>query len=180
MITNYEDQIAWCVRQHENTNHTYGEFGASYAMHLKLAHNVAKKHMNLLTPEERMIAHSSIWGHDLIEDARVTYSDVAHQLGNEVADVIYAVTNEKGKTRKERASDAYYAGIQEDACAVFVKLCDRIANIKYSKLMENPQFAMYRKENTNFEHQLGRFNKYSRFEAMFAELDELLEVYQHQ
>ena len=178
MITNYEDQIAWCIRQHENANRRCGEFGASYAMHLKLAANVAKKHDDLLTFEEREVVYPSIWGHDLIEDARVTYNDVSHQLSHEVAEVIYAGTNEKGKTRKERASDSYYAGIQKNACAVFVKLCDRIANIKYSKLMGNSQFSMYRKENSNFEYQLGRFHKYSRFEAMFAELDELLEIYQ--
>ena len=40
------------------------------------------------------------WGHDLIEDTRVSYNDVKGQLGEEAADIIYALTNEKVKTVK--------------------------------------------------------------------------------
>jgi len=55
---------------------------------------------------------TACWGHDLIEDCRVSYNDVKDALGQEAADIIYAVTNEKGKNRKERANDKYYEGIR--------------------------------------------------------------------
>jgi hypothetical protein len=87
------------------------------------------------------------WGHDLIEDCRVSYNDVKTHLGQEAADIVYAVTNEKGKNRAERANEKYYQGIRETPGAVFVKLCDRIANVQYSKMTKSRMFEMYSKEN---------------------------------
>jgi (p)ppGpp synthase/HD superfamily hydrolase len=95
------------------------------------------------------------WGHDLIEDCRVSYNDVKHVLGQEAADIVYAVTNEKGKNRNERANEKYYEGIRNTPGAVFVKLCDRIANVQYSKMTGSRMFEMYRKENDNFVVKLG-------------------------
>lgn len=48
------------------------------------------------------------------------------------AEMVYALTNEKGRTRAERANDKYYQGIRETAYAPFLKLADRLANITYS------------------------------------------------
>lgn len=96
-------------------------------------------------------------GHDLIEDTRVSYNDVKDHLGQEAADIIYAVSNEKGKTRKERANTTYYKGIRETPGATFVKLCDRIANVQYSKMTGSRMFEMYKKENSNFIQELGWF-----------------------
>lgn len=52
----------------------------------------------------------------------------------DVADIVYAVTNEKGKNRSERANEKYYQGIRENKLAVIVKICDRLANALYSKI----------------------------------------------
>jgi (p)ppGpp synthase/HD superfamily hydrolase len=78
--------------------------------------------------------------HDSIEDARQTYNDVvriARQFMDEqqsllAAEIVYALTNDKGRTRSERAGDKYYQGIRETPYAPFVKLCDRLANTSYS------------------------------------------------
>ena len=91
------------------------------------------------------------WGHDLIEDTRTSYNDCKEVLGNHIADIIYAVSNEKGKNRKERANSKYYSGIIHTPFATFVKLCDRIANVQYSKLTKSKMFEMYEKENIEFE-----------------------------
>ena len=95
------------------------------------------------------------WGHDLIEDTRVSYNDVKEQLGESAADIIYSLTNEKGKNRKERANDKYYEGIRNTPGGVFVKLCDRIANVQYSKMTGSRMFEMYKKENLEFTKALG-------------------------
>jgi hypothetical protein len=42
------------------------------------------------------------------------------------------LTNDKGRTRQERAGEHYYQGIRETPYAPFVKLCDRTANMTYS------------------------------------------------
>ena len=95
------------------------------------------------------------WGHDLIEDCRVSYNDVKNHLGQEAADIIYAVTNEKGKNRSERANNKYYEGIRNTPGAVFVKLCDRIANVQYSKMTKSRMFEMYEKELDSFISRMG-------------------------
>lgn len=97
----------------------------------------------------------AVWGHDLIEDCRVTYNDVSDKSTFVVAEIIYAVTNEKGKSRSKRANYKYYKGIRNTEGAVFVKLCDRIANVRYSKMMGSSMFGKYKKENPNFIEKLG-------------------------
>jgi hypothetical protein len=78
--------------------------------------------------------------HDSIEDARQSYNDVKAQaltfMNDEqalmAAEIVYALTNEKGRTRAERAGEKYFLGIRETPYAPFVKLADRFANTTYS------------------------------------------------
>jgi hypothetical protein len=97
---------------------------------------------------------AACWAHDVIEDCRQTYNDVKEQLGERVADIVYALTNEKGRTRRERANDQYYWGIRETPGAVYVKLCDRIANMTYSWINGSPMFRKYCLELDEFHYKL--------------------------
>lgn len=156
-----ENKINWVLEQHKSTNHLYSDY-LPYEFHLRMVVNVAKQFGRLvvdicndgtgLTGEDILLG---AWGHDTIEDTRVSYNDVVKQLGPKAADIIYAVTNEKGKNRKERANDKYYEGIRNTPGAVFVKLCDRIANVQYSKMTGSRMFEMYKKENDDFLTKLG-------------------------
>lgn len=182
----------WCIEQHANTNHMYDTY-LPYEFHLRMVAHVADKYRHLLddkvdyftgqreiekgndvTVTLRVACLRAAWGHDLIEDCRVSYNDVKTILGQEAADIVYAVTNEKGKSRKDRANDKYYEGIRNTPGAVFVKLCDRIANVQYSKMTGSRMHEMYRKENDNFIVQLGwdDTNTHPYFE-MFAYLTNL-------
>ena len=91
-----------------------------------------------------------------------------------IVDIIYAVTNEKGKNRNERANEKYYEGIRSTPGAVFVKLCDRIANVQYSKMMKSRMFEVYGKEQFEFQRMLGRYTDNRGLEPMFVHLDKLL------
>lgn len=100
------------------------------------------------------ITHKTIedacWGHDLIEDTRASYNDVKSKLGSNAADIVYAVSNEKGRNRAERGNSKYYEGIRNTSGAIFVKMCDRIANVQYSKMTKSRMFEMYKEENLHF------------------------------
>jgi (p)ppGpp synthase/HD superfamily hydrolase len=131
-----------------------------YEFHLRMVVNVYERFKYLLSNHHGIIdnqanVYLACWAHDTIEDTRVSYNDVKENLNESVADIVYAVTNEKGKNRKERANDKYYEGIRNTPGAVFVKLCDRIANLQYSKMTGSRMFEMYKKENTHFTHSLG-------------------------
>jgi (p)ppGpp synthase/HD superfamily hydrolase len=149
------EKMEWCIEQHRKTNHWYDAY-LPYEFHLRMVAQAAKDFMHLIPDGE--IKHnlmSAAYGHDLIEDTRVSYNDVKSVLGEFAADIIYAVSNEKGKNRKERANEKYYEGIRDTPGAVFVKLCDRIANVQYSKMTKSRMFEMYRKENDHFLTSLG-------------------------
>ena len=165
------DIIKWCLDKHNSTNHMYDTY-LPYEFHLRMVNQVAKDFKHLLDDEvdyfsgKETVRHDenkvtlrtaclrATWGHDLIEDCRVSYNDVVNVLGKEAADIVYSVTNEKGKNRHERANKKYYEGIYETPGGVFVKLCDRIANVQYSKMTKSRMFEMYKKEQSDFEYML--------------------------
>jgi (p)ppGpp synthase/HD superfamily hydrolase len=161
-----------------------------YEFHLRMVVNVYEKFKHVLDSgieygtgdrvvnpvlqlSVKHVVKLACWGHDLIEDTRVSYNDVKEALGEGAADIINAVTNEKGKNRKERANDKYYEGIRNTPGAVFVKLCDRIANIQYSKMTGSRMFEMYKKENGDFMSRL-RVEGDTKLLPLFAELQRLL------
>lgn len=149
----YGQSILWCIEQHHNTNHFYDTY-IPYEFHLRLVAQTAYKFWPQKINEDVLGITNHVfiacWGHDLIEDARCSYNDVKKQLGQTAADIIYAVTNEKGHDRAEKANDKYYEGIRNTPGAVFVKLCDRIANVQYGRLTKNSMFFKYQKENSHF------------------------------
>lgn len=88
--------------------------------------------------------------HDCIEDCRLTFNDIKNNFGVEVAEGVYALSNEKGRTRAERANAKYYRGIRNTNLAIYVKLCDRMANVFYSKNAGSSMFKTYQKEDEHF------------------------------
>jgi len=113
------------------------------------------------------LALAACWVHDTIEDCRQTYNDVKAVCGIEVADVAYALTNEKGKNRGERANDKYYDGIRNTPYATFVKVCDRLANTKNSFDSKSRMLDAYSNEYMDFKSKLYRED----LKPMFDELE---------
>lgn len=155
-------KIDWILKQHKDTNHMYDTY-LPYEFHLRMVSNVAKEFIKAIPNANdgetsfRDDVILAAWGHDLIEDTRTSYNDVRNRLGQTAADIVYALTNDKGKNRKERAGAAYYIGIRQTPGAIFVKLCDRIANVQYSKMTGSRMFEMYKNENADFIQELGWF-----------------------
>lgn len=91
---------------------------------------------------------ASCWLHDVIEDCRVNYNDLKAEFDANVADIVYNVTNELGKNRAERAEKTY-PKIASDKRSLFVKCCDRLANMQHSA--ENGTMrSAYIKEHEDF------------------------------
>lgn len=152
-IVNLETIERWCVEQHRNANHLYNKV-YPYEVHLNWAVSAAKRFIHLLPNVNPAIVYGGCLAHDTIEDARASYNDVKKNCGEQVADIAYALTNEKGKNRAERANEKYYAGIRADIVFIFVKLCDRIANMEFSNIFGG-KADMYRKEMPKFLKALG-------------------------
>ena len=136
------EQIRQSAHQlHEHVNQTYDKVHP-YGFHLDMvAESVYRYGHEVCACEADVLPlFFGAYYHDSIEDARLTYNDVmktARQYMNEqqalmAAEIAYALTNDKGRTRAERAGEKYYQGIRETPYAPFVKLADRLANISYS------------------------------------------------
>lgn len=147
-------KIDWIIERHSSTNHMYDSY-IPYRFHLQMVVEAFKKFKYLIPEKDWEDIELACWAHDTIEDTRSSYNDVKEILGERVADIVYALTNEKGKNRKERANEKYYEGIVNTPGATFVKLCDRIANVQYSIVTGSRMFEMYKKENENFLLSLG-------------------------
>ena len=124
----------------------------------------------------RDFALAACWTHDVIEDCRQPYNDLAANLGKPIAEIIYAPTSEKGRNRKERANDKYYEGIRNTPLASFVKVCDRLDHINYSKYHGGKMLGMYQKDHENFIAQLFTTSNY-RAQAHVRRIDNVAAVH---
>ncbi len=159
----------YAYKCHADTNHLYD--GKPYANHLVMVFNYGLKY-SYIFPDKDAIHYvlGACNTHDTIEDTRETFNNVKDVCGEIVAEITFALTNDKGKNRKERAGTKYYQGIRATPCAAFVKICDRLANVKYSFENKGSMLKKYRTENPDFKKELFQ----ERFKDMFDELDELL------
>jgi len=145
------------AKAHADTNHRYDPDGKNhpYIFHLNMAVDASSKFKHLIPEKVYFDVETGIYFHDGIEDARLTYNDVL-KITNSViaAEIAYACTNNKGKTREERANDEYYALIKVTPYASFAKICDRIANMTYSKQQGSSMHKKYIKEYEHFKEKL--------------------------
>ena len=167
MISEKAKQYA--ISCHRDTNHKYDD--QPYEVHLQMVADAAVKFIHLIPEHERENVIAGCWVHDCIEDCRQTYNDVKTATNITVAELAYALTNEKGRNRKERANDKYYQGIRETPYAVFVKLCDRIANAQYSQRNNSKMAVLYREENPAFCSKLYD----EKYDELFVYLKDVLE-----
>ena len=93
------------------------------------------------------------WLHDVIEDTDASYNDVKKVTNAVVAELVFAVTDELGRNRKERSAKTY-PKIQGNIAATALKLADRIANIENGNVEGGSMLQMYRKEYPHFRETL--------------------------
>lgn len=139
---------------HDGVNQTYDKVHP-YGFHLQMVADGVLRYGHAVCAADADVL-PLVFGayfHDSIEDARLTYNDVtaiARRFMNDVqatmaAEIVYALTNDKGRTRAERAGDHYYAGIRQTPYAPLVKLADRLANTTYSFTHSNDSNSHMRK-----------------------------------
>lgn len=161
---------------HQNVNQTYGD-GLPYGYHLDMVAAYAAEygHHVCSNADDVVPLFFGAFYHDSIEDARQSYNDVKRQALQHMTDeqaliateIVYALTNDKGRTRAERAGEKYYAGIRNTPFAPFVKLCDRMANVAFS-CSDTDHFnhhmkEVYRKEMPHFLEAISTHSADPRF-----------------
>ena len=175
---------------HQSVNETYGD-ELPYGFHLDMVVEGICCYGHLVCACEEDVLPMFFGGfyHDSIEDARLTYNDVmrvARQWMTEEqalmgTEIVYALTNDKGRTRAERAGEKYFKGIRETPYAPFVKLCDRLANVTYSCSIDsgkdgNRMREVYKHEMSTFLPNLNAHSDDPRRQIPFETITALSEI----
>jgi (p)ppGpp synthase/HD superfamily hydrolase len=103
----------------------------------------------------------SAWLHDTLEDTAVDVSTVRERFGDTIADIVELVTDAAGEDQEQRHRNTYPL-MRANALAVFVKLCDRIANVEASLDTKPDSMSKYGREYPYFRDTLHRPGEYDR------------------
>ena len=175
---------------HQNVNQTYGD-DLPYGFHLDMVAEGIQTYGHLVCVCEDDVLPLFFGGyyHDSIEDARMTYNDVMHEARMRMTEeqalmateIVYALTNDKGRTRAERAGEKYYKGIRETPYAPFVKLCDRLANVTYTCSVDsgkdgNRMRELYKSEMEHFLPSIKSESNDPRMQIPFEVVTTLVEI----
>lgn len=107
--------------------------------------------------------------HDSIEDDGISYNDIKKHFGFQVAEMVYCVTDEMGRDRKEK-KEKTLPKTASNPDAIILKLGDRIANIEHGGKID-----MYAKEYQSFKGAL-YLNTPEDGKAMWEYLETLLKI----
>ena len=120
-ISSHESHIAVlreaAAKCHADVNQTYDGY-LPYEFHLRLTASYAERfgHLVPIANEDVETVFAAAYFHDALEDARLTYNDLRRLLRHlndehglevnvdEAAEAVYALTNDKGRTRSERGA----------------------------------------------------------------------------
>ena len=175
---------------HQKVNQSYGD-NLPYGFHLDMVVEGIRNYGHLVCACEEDVVPLFFGGyfHDSIEDTRQTYNDVmrialkwmTEQQALMATEIVYALTNDKGRTRVERAGEKYYEGIRQTPYAPFVKLCDRLANITYSCSVDTGQHGsrmreVYKNEMPHFLPSITTDSDDPRLQIPFEAVMELAEI----
>jgi (p)ppGpp synthase/HD superfamily hydrolase len=138
--------------------------GKPYFYHLEQVVDVLKEFG--FTEDKYVIAG---YLHDTLEDTSISYNDIKKQFGEEVAEIVFAVTDELGRNRRER-KEKTYPKIKANPDAIIIKLADRIANMSNAIKEGNAIVSMYKKEYPAFKKEL---YMYGEAEEMWSYLDKI-------
>lgn len=128
---------------------THGSFYGSepYMTHLDMVAKIADGHAggydSIDQHMDQYIMLAAAYMHDVLEETNLNYSNLfdilIELLGGDrikalqTTEIVYALTEPKGRSRKERHCKEYYDGIRAVRHASYIKWCDILANVKYSR-----------------------------------------------
>jgi len=145
-ITSVEEAVAFFKELHDvGVNQKYLDY-LPYSFHLDMVDAQNKRFSYLLTKEERRICNITSYGHNSIEDGRLTFNDLVTMFDEIIATIIFRCTDYTGRTREERKPLQLYKDLAAEPLAVYTKLCDIIANSLVSFMSNSSMFKKYKDE----------------------------------
>lgn len=135
----FQDELAFSESLH------HGQFwrNQNYSAHLLAVVGIVK---TFSSPDKVDVFTSAAIFHDTLEDTSFSQADLQRLVSKEVYDLVLAVTDPPGPTRKARKEKALPKLLAAGPDAWFLKCCDRLANVQACIADDDTRFEMYRKE----------------------------------
>ena len=149
----------YAVKKHADQK--YGEH--PYSFHLDSVYNIV---VEMQLGEDYEIA---AFLHDVLEDTETTKEEIEQEFGTHIANLVDAVSG-FGATRHERHEDMKRKIVQYPL-AINLKMSDRLANLRSSKINIPKLFLTYRKEHDSLISIFSQGNA-----LLFEAMEEILEI----
>jgi|SRR3972149_666274 len=171
-IRRHEDAKMLAIRMHGIQDYD----GFPYQKHLTDVENELLDHGYEQYGDHTVCA----WVHDILEDCPISYNDIKKQFGEKIAEIVYCVTDELGRNRKERKAKTL-PKIKSNLDAIPIKLADRIANVRNAIKHNHSMIDAYVREHAEFKKQLyfkdgseEKLHPDERVEKLWNTLDNLM------
>lgn len=157
LLPMYNARLFFISQHNDNCNHYYDEkLNLKYSYHLESVDYIFRKLYPLYEENQTTYRFGQkptfnttavyipiLYGHDSIEDARLSYNDIMKTMivlgfskdnSYFIAEGIFTLTEYKGRNRTARKPDEYYTNLIKEDIFLLVKLADICANIQQTKL----------------------------------------------
>lgn len=165
---------------HDNrVNQMYDKkLGLPYSYHLDMVVDFIKTFSYLLDSNEEIVyAIAGGYVHDSVEDGRQTFNDIKKVLGEIVARLSCNLCCDVwGENRSERNSIGYYKRLNKHKLSVFIKLCDRMANIMHGLIYGSSMVKTYMSEMDTFLSKLDYKEEFKQMRTYLKNMDKIYGV----
>lgn len=143
---NMESQLISKARSLAFAYHKNQRYGSHpYSYHLQMVVNFARLYSELIPKEAREDVICAAYLHDILEDTLCTQDEILRALNPRILLLV------KLLTKNGSDPESYFNQVAQDDLAIFVKLCDRYANVLVSVQDANQdKLAKYEKQNPKF------------------------------
>lgn len=168
----------YAFNKHNNPDDAQRYGTQPYSVHLEMVVDVILRYKYLLDDDVHDDVISAGWLHDSVEDTNSTPKYLKMKFNERIAEIVYRVSNERGFDDKEILFKTL-PKIWKNDLAIFVKLCDRIANGSNSKKgADDKSKRMYKKYKGVYPIFRYGLKNPGQYVEIWEELDDIFEYYE--
>lgn len=131
---------------YDDANCTYGDDKGSYMIHIDMVIDFLMKHLAVFKSiSDCNNTISAAYTHDLMEDAKQTFNNIAKITGKESADITLSVTDVPAENRLMKHLLTMGKTVQNYK-GIILKISDIYANTSYSKTNHTSMYSTYVEE----------------------------------
>ncbi len=149
-----DSQLIKEARELAFSYHADQKYGSRpYSYHLQKVVNIARFYSSLIPKEALEDVICAAYLHDVLEDTLCTQDEILRALNPRILLIVKLLTKNSSNLEE------YFDQVSQDDLAIFVKLCDRYANVLACVYDgEDQKLAKYKEQNPMFNRILLRNN----------------------